>query len=64
LVSTGPTTVPVPSVVGQGCQAGASQLTAAGFNVSITGLPDGTVSAQNPSSGSYPPGTQVSLTCI
>ncbi|MEX0665542.1 MAG: Stk1 family PASTA domain-containing Ser/Thr kinase [Acidimicrobiia bacterium] len=64
LVSLGPTTVPVPNVIGQGCNAGASQLTAAGFNVSITGLQSGTVTAQNPSSGSYPPGTTVSLTCV
>ena len=64
LVSTGPTTVPVPNVVGQPCQTGADQLTTAGFNVSITGFTTGTVSAQNPSSGSHPPGTQVSLTCI
>jgi serine/threonine-protein kinase len=64
LVSNGPTTVPVPNVVGQPCQSGANQLTAAGFNVSITGVQTGNVSAQNPSSGSHPPGTVVSLTCI
>ena len=62
-VSTGPTSVAVPNVTGQACGPGANQLTAAGFNVTINGNASGTVITQNPSSGSYPPGTQVALTC-
>jgi serine/threonine-protein kinase len=64
-VSTGPTTVAVPPVVGQTCNAGAGQLQASGFNVAINGNPAGTVTAQNPGGGTQaPPGSQVSITCV
>ena len=62
-VSTGPQSIPVTNTVGQPCGSAANSLTAQGFNVQITGNTSGHVIAQNPNSGSYPPGTQISLTC-
>jgi beta-lactam-binding protein with PASTA domain/tRNA A-37 threonylcarbamoyl transferase component Bud32 len=62
-VSTGPTAVPVPSVVGQGCTGGAGTLQAQGFNVAINGNQAGTVVSQNPSGGTAPPGSQVAINC-
>jgi len=62
-VSTGPTAVNIPNVIGQPCGSGAGTLTSSGFNVSITGDPNGTVINQNPSGGSAPPGTAVAITC-
>jgi serine/threonine-protein kinase len=63
IVSTGPTTVPMPSVIGQTCSDGAAMLQAAGFNVTITPANVGHVVGQNPGGGSYPPGTAVTITC-
>ena len=62
-VSTGPTAVAVPNVVGQGCTGGAGTLTAQGFNVAINGNQAGTVVSQNPSGGTAPPGSQVAINC-
>jgi beta-lactam-binding protein with PASTA domain len=62
-ISTGPTSVAVPSVVGQSCSAGAGQLTGAGFNVAVNGNTSGTVVSQNPSGGTAPPGSQVAINC-
>jgi serine/threonine-protein kinase len=62
-VSLGPQNVAITNYTGQPCGSSANALTAQGFNVTITGNSSGTVVAQNPSSGMYPHGTQVSLTC-
>lgn len=63
-VSTGPAAVAVPGVVGQACNAGAAQLQAAGFNVTVNGNPAGTVTAQNPGGGTEAaPGSGVSISC-
>jgi serine/threonine-protein kinase len=63
-VSTGPATVAVPPVVGQPCNAGAAQLQASGFNVTVNGNPAGTVTAQNPGGGTQAaPGSGVSISC-
>jgi hypothetical protein len=55
--------VPVPNVVGTQCGPGAHALTTQGFNVAINGNQDGFVTAQNPSGGSAPPGSQVAIVC-
>jgi serine/threonine-protein kinase len=65
-ISSGPAATPVPNVVGQQCGAGANQLTSAGFNVAVSGTPANPASAvtsQNPSGGTAPPGSTVSITC-
>jgi serine/threonine-protein kinase len=63
-VSTGPSTVAVPPVVGQACNAGAAQLQASGFNVTVNGNPAGTVTSQNPGGGTQAaPGSGVSISC-
>jgi eukaryotic-like serine/threonine-protein kinase len=63
-VSIGPQAIPVTNHTGEPCGSAANALTAQGFNVSISGNPSGHVVAQNPNSGSYPPGTQISLSCV
>jgi serine/threonine-protein kinase len=62
-VSTGPQAVEIPNVIGQPCATGSGALTSAGFNVTITGNPAGTVVNQSPSGGQAPPGSAVALTC-
>jgi eukaryotic-like serine/threonine-protein kinase len=62
-VSTGPNQITVINVVGQNCSSGAAALQGAGFNVTINGSPAGTVTGQNPSSGQFPQGTNVTLDC-
>ncbi|MBM3673164.1 MAG: Stk1 family PASTA domain-containing Ser/Thr kinase [Actinobacteria bacterium] len=66
-ISQGPTSVPVPNVVGQQCGAGANQVAAAGFNVTVNGTPANpasTVASQSPAGGSAaPPGSSVTVNC-
>lgn len=65
VISTGPCTVTVPSVIGQSYDSASGTLTAAGF-VPTTGNCTSamTVNSQSPNAGSSAPkGSQVSLTC-
>jgi serine/threonine-protein kinase len=66
-VSTGAAPVEVPSVVGQPESQAQSTLQAKGFNVSVKSdptstQPAGTVLSQNPSGGTAPPGSTVTIT--
>ncbi len=66
-VSTGAAPVAVPSVVGQQESQAQSTLQAKGFNVSVKSdptstQPSGTVVSQNPSGGTAPPGSTVTIT--
>jgi len=67
LVSTGPSNVAVPDVVGQQCGAGAQTLQNAGFGVTINGDPNNPlqhVASQNPVGGTMAaPGSTVSINC-
>ncbi len=67
LVSTGPTNVAVPSVVGQQCGTGAQTLQNAGFGVTISGNPSDpaqNVTSQSPAAGTMlPAGSAVSISC-
>jgi beta-lactam-binding protein with PASTA domain/tRNA A-37 threonylcarbamoyl transferase component Bud32 len=63
-VSTGPTSVAIPNVVGQTRENASAALTGAGFNVTINGCaPGATIASQNPAGGEAPPGTGVTIGC-
>jgi serine/threonine-protein kinase len=66
IVSTGPSTVMVPSVIGQPRSAAIAALTGAGLGVqaSCSG-PNSPVVSQNPAGGStVPPGSTVAIACL
>ena len=67
LISTGPSLVNVPNVVGQAQAAAEAALTGAGFNVEetfVVGGPgrSGKVLTQNPAGGQQPKGATVAIT--
>jgi eukaryotic-like serine/threonine-protein kinase len=65
VVSTGPTTITVPNVVGQPRQAAIAALTAAGLNVQASCGSNSPVVSQNPAGGSMvPPGSTVAIACM
>jgi serine/threonine-protein kinase len=64
LVSTGPQTVTVPSVIGQPRDTAIATLTGKGLSVSATCSTDSAVVSQNPPGGSMvQPGSQVAISC-
>jgi eukaryotic-like serine/threonine-protein kinase len=63
-VSTGPTSTPIPSVIGQTRENGTAALVAAGFSVTVNGCnPGAIIASQNPAGGEAPPGTGVTIGC-
>jgi serine/threonine-protein kinase len=63
-VSTGPTSTPIPSVIGQTRENGTAALVAAGFSVTVNGCnPGALIVSQNPAGGEAPPGTGVTIGC-
>jgi serine/threonine protein kinase/beta-lactam-binding protein with PASTA domain len=64
VVSTGPSTITVPGVVGQPRDAAIAMLTAAGLNVQASCGTNTSVVSQNPPGGAMvPPGSTVAITC-
>ncbi len=61
-VSSGPQAVPVPDVTGQTLSSAQATLTGAGFSVAVSGSKNGTVISQNPSGGTAPKGSTVTIT--
>jgi eukaryotic-like serine/threonine-protein kinase len=65
VVSTGPSTITVPNVVGQNRQNAIAALTAAGLNVQASCGTNSPVVSQNPAGGSMvPPGSTVAIACL
>lgn len=65
VVSTGPSTITVPNVVGQARQSAIAALTAAGLNVQASCGTNSPVVSQNPAGGSMvPPGSTVAIACL
>jgi eukaryotic-like serine/threonine-protein kinase len=65
VVSTGPSTITVPNVVGQNRQDAIAALTAAGLNVQASCGSNSPVVSQNPAGGSMvPPGSTVAIACL
>jgi serine/threonine-protein kinase len=65
VVSTGPSTITVPNVVGQNRQDAIAALTAAGLNVQASCGTNSPVVSQNPAGGSMvPPGSTVAIACL
>jgi eukaryotic-like serine/threonine-protein kinase len=65
LVSTGPQTVTVPSVIGQPRDSAIAALTGMGLSVSATCSSNSPVVSQNPPGGSMvQPGSQVAISCV
>jgi len=65
VVSTGPSTITVPNVVGQNRQDAITALTAAGLNVQASCGGNSPVVSQNPAGGSMvPPGSTVAIACL
>ena len=65
VVSTGPSTITVPNVVGQPRQAAITALTSAGLNVQASCGSESPVVSQNPPGGSMvPPGSTVAIACL
>jgi beta-lactam-binding protein with PASTA domain len=65
VVSTGPSTITVPNVVGQPRQNAIAALTAAGLNVQASCGSNSPVVSQNPAGGSMvPPGSTVAIACL
>ncbi|HSO95170.1 MAG TPA: Stk1 family PASTA domain-containing Ser/Thr kinase [Acidimicrobiia bacterium] len=65
VVSTGPTTITVPNVVGQLRQNAIAALTAASLNVQASCGTNSPVVSQNPAGGSMvPPGSTVAIACL
>ena len=65
VVSTGPSTITVPNVVGQNRPNAIAALTAAGLNVQASCGGNSPVVSQNPAGGSMvPPGSTVAIACL
>jgi beta-lactam-binding protein with PASTA domain/tRNA A-37 threonylcarbamoyl transferase component Bud32 len=65
VVSTGPSTITVPNVVGQNRQDAIAALVAAGLNVQASCGTNSPVVSQNPAGGSMvPPGSTVAIACL
>jgi serine/threonine-protein kinase len=64
VVSTGPSTITVPNVVGQARDSAIAALTSAGLSVQASCGSGSTVVSQNPAGGStVQPGSSVAITC-
>jgi serine/threonine protein kinase len=65
VVSTGPSTITVPNVVGQARDNAIAALTAAGLSVQASCGTNTAVVSQNPAGGSMvPPGSKVAIACL